>query len=784
MTMIRAVGLKKPRAPLVTSVLAAVASFAFPQVLFAQSGEPPKAAVVRGTSDPGATDTPEDSRAALSAEDVCPSDDVCYDLKIRYVTGRIRNPNFPEGDPKGFDHVKLRSYVGDVEDEAGEPTEQIEFVAPQVELAPGDTFRLTLHNDLAGAQQMELPWFTESCAIAAPTHNDPHCANFNLTNMHTHGLWISPVGNSDNVLLTVNPSVAFTYEYNIPEDHPAGTFWYHAHRHGSTAPQAASGMAGSLIIRGEREPKLGPLGWAAKGDVDVLLPRPGPQDAVKSPPRFRERVMLFQQIVYACRWTAAEIEALTDDGDPLGQFAQRDRLYPGKIKTRWVENASGDPVESDWFCDPAAEDDIDEQAFDKLGATAVGRVGTVEPGPVIPERSLDDTFDQMAFNAWPQSRRHTAINGTVNKILAPTTTGKVERWRLIDAGVRQTIKLQIRKASSPSKAKAYFADAIARHDMRDRLDEVCSGEPLEVLGLATDGLTRPALDPRTDTWLQPGYREDILVSFSEAGTYCILNAPVAGADNINALEGEPAVLGMIEVTGPAVEGAAAERILAELQASANAPGTFADEAVRDQVVADLEDGGKLSGFVWHDTIPAEETDGQQTLAFRFGGGEFAIGEIRQDFLFGDGLSAENAFEYDPDRMDRILPLDGVDEWLLTSFGPAGHPFHIHVNPFEVVAVMKYLPDALHPDIDPLDMSTWQDVSVPGSQSEYAGFKNAWRDTLFVLPGHLARVRTRYQRYIGNFVLHCHILDHEDQGMMQNVRIAVRDGRGGLETHGH
>jgi hypothetical protein len=35
-----------------------------------------------------------------------------------------------------------------------------------------------------------------------------------------------------------------------------------------------------------------------------------------------------------------------------------------------------------------------------------------------------------------------------------------------------------------------------------------------------------------------------------------------------------------------------------------------------------------------------------------------------------------------------------------------------------------------------------------------------------------------RRYIGDFVLHCHILDHEDQGMMQNIRIALPDGKGG------
>jgi FtsP/CotA-like multicopper oxidase with cupredoxin domain len=37
------------------------------------------------------------------------------------------------------------------------------------------------------------------------------------------------------------------------------------------------------------------------------------------------------------------------------------------------------------------------------------------------------------------------------------------------------------------------------------------------------------------------------------------------------------------------------------------------------------------------------------------------------------------------------------------------------------------------------------------------------------------IRSRYERYIGQFVLHCHILDHEDQGMMQIVEISPPGG---------
>ena len=46
------------------------------------------------------------------------------------------------------------------------------------------------------------------------------------------------------------------------------------------------------------------------------------------------------------------------------------------------------------------------------------------------------------------------------------------------------------------------------------------------------------------------------------------------------------------------------------------------------------------------------------------------------------------------------------------------------------------------------------------------------------------VRTRYQRYIGEYVLHCHILDHEDQGMMQNVSIGLANGQGGIASGHH
>ena len=44
-------------------------------------------------------------------------------------------------------------------------------------------------------------------------------------------------------------------------------------------------------------------------------------------------------------------------------------------------------------------------------------------------------------------------------------------------------------------------------------------------------------------------------------------------------------------------------------------------------------------------------------------------------------------------------------------------------------------------------------------------------------------RTRYERFTGDFVIHCHIMYHGDHGMMQNLRIAA-DGESAPMHSGH
>ena len=71
------------------------------------------------------------------------------------------------------------------------------------------------------------------------------------TNIHYHGLHIPITGNADNVFLKIEPGKKLTYEFQIPSNHPSGTFWYHPHLHGLVAEQLFGGLAGLFIVRGE-----------------------------------------------------------------------------------------------------------------------------------------------------------------------------------------------------------------------------------------------------------------------------------------------------------------------------------------------------------------------------------------------------------------------------------------------------------------------------------------------------------------------------------------------------
>jgi FtsP/CotA-like multicopper oxidase with cupredoxin domain len=73
----------------------------------------------------------------------------------------------------------------------------------------------------------------------------------NMTNLHFHGLTVSPNAPQDDVLgMIAMPGQALHYSVEIPRDHPPGLFWYHTHPHGESQRQVLDGMSGAIVIEG------------------------------------------------------------------------------------------------------------------------------------------------------------------------------------------------------------------------------------------------------------------------------------------------------------------------------------------------------------------------------------------------------------------------------------------------------------------------------------------------------------------------------------------------------
>jgi L-ascorbate oxidase len=570
-------------------------------------------------------------------------------LEAAMVRGTIWNPWILRDDP-----VELRSY-------RGEGVTDGSFVGPTLRARPGDTLRLRLDNRIPGC---------------GPAETTPHgCSND--TNIHTHGLWVSPAGNSDNVMLSIAPGTSFQYEFAIPAEHPAGTFWFHAHRHGNTTHQLSSGMAGALIVEGNRRPAAdGP------GDIDILL-----RDADGR--AFRERVMLFQQLNYECRDGAGEV--------------------------RRTKRTDGDDTRP-WVC-------LDGE---------VGRTGPKTPaGP----RSF-----------WRHTGRYTAINGKVQPEL-PAQAGRFERWRMVHAGLRERVRFHLKRLDE----RAPPLRSVPAEEQDEWLARYCRGPVLPMWEFALDGLTRSEIRQTPIMVLSPGDRVDALAYFPDKGRYCLIHEPSRGAGGVarikaiinagegRARSGDPA--GLLKHTLVR----AAERALA-------GPG---HKAVRSGVIAALRDGLRLPAFVPHPTIVPAEITGRQSADFS---NQPVAGRTNPDFPI-DGKLHEHG------RIDRWLPLGGVEEWHVSTstLAQEDHQFHIHVNPFQIVSIV---------DKEGRDVI---DPASPGHDPDFAGLAGQWRDGLPLKTGYRAVLRTRYERFVGDFVVHCHILLHGDLGMMQNVRIYLPGG---------
>lgn len=649
----------------------------------------------------------------------------------------------PGADPSGFPQPQVRRSrhgvlrttlhacisTNEMLDENAQPPEIVKFhpptfegtiPGPTLEVEPGDRLSILLVND--------LPYNPPNERDNAFPHDE-----YTL-NLHTHGLTVSPLGTSDNVFREMRPGKAYQIEIDIPKDHPSGTYWYHVHNHGSATYQFLGGMAGFLIVKGgERTLDTVPEVAAAK-DVP----------------------MAFQVI------------RSTNDGKVV--FVNEKTQQFGTFPFPPPVGQSVPPIENQG-----------------LWST----YGLDGGPPLAPDGSFPGKPSRFSYTT----------NGVANPTLR-MRPGEVQRWRLLNATDGENLQLVL-------------------------LSKETGKEGLGLNVVAMDAITVPKtyrLEPGDPLVVGPGQRMDVMVKAGQPGTYLLQTRdPNSGEVKASvspyrdklfpngidpdwrasrhsfdfpgpcpSLGGSPSdctpkqfkypvTLATIEVFGKPKE---MELPADPLPTPKGLPSIASmlsrtPDAVRNVA---FEACGAVKGdgidFTKFATLPSCGWYRAKYDAEYWGGAPFKDLQMMRDADDVGQPSGDPAMPlvnfkkeglFDPTQP--LFPgmiAGNYEEWTVYNWTFSDHPFHLHQNHVLITKInSKTLPQPeWHDTLDVPKAFCRDDPLCPVPPTKII-------DTI---PGSIT-FRTYFNPVtVGCFVAHCHILNHEDIGMMQRMDILPGPGQ--------
>ena len=340
------------------------------------------------------------------------------------------------------------------------------------------------------------------------------------------------------------------------------------------------------------------------------------------------------------------------------------------------------------------------------------------------EECTEDRLSNTDFLA-VETLRATLINGKLKPIIT-TPPNQVERWRMIYGGSPDEMGMKLH---------------VGKDDNCDDFDL----KPIEWTQIARDGIVLPQFYKSDTVWVSPGYRVEVVMKMpAEKQTLCLvsrrvtdLTGTVMAIVHVDPAAGEPTETNLPD-----------EAAVTKLAPPTKWMGTVHGQSMEvscdtvkdvDQKLVMLvptpgEEPPNLSSDVALQTCTPMDPPMPDPTADPCVCPAPNISCRRFD--------ERRSWGY---RSDRIATVDTSERWQINAFD--GHPFHIHINPFLVCA---------------------------NSSNKEPNFPH-WRDTMWVQFEDGPRdILMHFRKFTGQFVMHCHKLNHEDEGMMELVEIC-KDG---------
>ena len=582
------------------------------------------------------------------------------------------------------------------------------YPAPTLQVYPGETLIVHFENGLSGLTIRDYfsPQYTPA---GQPIPIYPAQMTSSPINLHTHGAHISPKGNADNVLLHIPPGMSNTYTYDIPRNMPQGLYWYHSHLHGLTSVQVYAGLVGLLAV----------------GRTDGNLPLV----TEKSLPI--RNMALQYNFVFDRAGGLAQLNNQTwpqwvstitppKDGE-LANGIYRPLLVP----VNFNQSKPGTKYFTVWYEGPLSIRNrrgslqfIPSNLQQFTAANAKADSG-MPADPSLPDYQRDVQF---------------TVNGQFQPVIK-SKAGQTEVWVLANVSDFAYMNVQLTET------------ATGRHP------------PIAIVGQDGNPYTTvhyPPTDNGTRLLIPPASRFAIAVTIPSEGDL-VLEMPErgGGAKTItepgvlytnNGTDNPPAVLGSLSVLPSAVSYADGFFVFPTQVLARATPSEGRG------VTTPFLEGQALDGYTSFVDLANSRPDFTRQILISGGFlNNLASTEDPKAFVYAfDGGAFPN--------VPLIQPrLNSVEEWRLVNHNNDEHPIHVHVNDFQVIEYFDPTTGLrTGPDKFSIDNANAPAPTMHGDES-------------VIQPGILT-IRTRFDEYNGLYVMHCHRLNHEDNGLMALVNV--------------
>jgi len=580
------------------------------------------------------------------------------------------------------------------------------YPAPTLQVFPGERLIVHLENDLAGLTIRDY-FSPQYTPRGQSVPMYPEQMTSTPLNLHTHGLHISPRGNADNVLLYIPPGMSNTYTYDIPRNMPQGMYWYHSHLHGLTSAQVYLGLVGLLAI----------------GRTDGNLP-------VVTEKSIPIRNMALQyNFVFDRAGGLAELnnptwpQWVSSITPPKSGELVNGTYRPLLAPVNFNRSKPGTKYATVWYAGPLSI------------SNNRGRFQFI-PSNLQRFTAADGKSDVPADPSLPDSKRDVqfTVNGQFQPVIR-SKAGQTEIWVLANVSDIAYINVQLTET------------ATGRHP------------PIAIVGQDGNPYTTvhyPPTDNGTRLLIPPASRFAIAVTIPSEGEL-VLEMPELGGGartvaspgvlyTNNGTDNPPAVLGSLSVLPSAVSYADGFFVF---------PTQVLARAVPSQgagVTTAFTEGQSLGAYTAFVDLANTTPDVKRQILISGGFlNSMASLEDPKAFIYAfDGGAFPN--------VPLIQPrLNSVEEWRFVNHNNDEHPIHIHVNDFQVI---EYFDPTTGLRTGP-DKFAIDNANAPAPTMLI--------DETVVQPGILT-IRTRFDEFTGLYVLHCHRLNHEDNGLMGLINV--------------